>query len=171
MQKYYYCSVSVNHKHIQKKKIMKNHYPESVKKFKAVVTTDVQKTGHTESIQRFIIRIRSVLGNAMNEQLGEARNVEATIEVEKEDQVVEASVAFGENGSDGGVDENVRFGGRRGPHKLDDVSDAERNPVERRRKQERSHAAHSTQHLRGTLISSNPLFNLFLVHFSSQFSN
>ena len=42
----------------EKKK--KSIYPESVKKFKAVVTTDIQKTGHAEIIEGFIIRIRSV---------------------------------------------------------------------------------------------------------------
>lgn len=145
-------------------------YPESVKKLKAIVTTDIQKTGHAEMVQGLIIRIRSVLRDAMNEQLGEACDVKAAIEVEKEDQVVEASVGFGENGSDGGVNENLGFGGGRGSHKLQNVADTERNPMQRRRKQERPHAAHSAQHLRSTLISLYPLFNflsLFLFHFSS----
>ena len=146
-------------------------YPESVKKLEAIVTTDIQKTGHAEIVQGLIVRIRSVLRDAMNEQLGEARDVEAAIEVQKEDQVVQASVGFGENGSDGGVNENLGFGGGRGSHQLQDVADAERNPVQRRRKYERPHAAHSAQHLRRTLVSLNPLFNfLSLFHFSSHFS-
>jgi len=151
-------------------------YPESVKKLEAIVTTDIQKTGHAEIVQGLIIRIRSVLRDAMNEQLGEARDVEAAIEVEKEYQVVEASVGFGENGSDGGLNENLGFCGGRGSDKLQDVADAKRNPMQRRRKHERPNAAHSAQHLRPTLISFNPLFNffslfLFLFHFSSHFSN
>lgn len=110
----------------------------------------------------------------MKKQLSETIDIKSRIKVNKEYQMIKSTIVypipvFWKNASDCSLTENLSFGGRRGTDEFEDVTDAERDSVKRRRKNERSDPPYAFQHLSAIFVSLYPafdFFSLFRLHFS-----